>query len=367
MRMKVHEQGSTTSARAVSLPHQAGRLARSLLPVLQLGARRLTGRKSPFQMTFSLTNRCNFLCDYCRIPTHELDEMSTAEWLGAIDELRAGGMGRASLIGGEPLVRRDAGEIIRHLKRQGVHSSMNTNGWFVRDRLDDVAELDLVCITLDGPEEIHDTQRQKGSYKRVLAAMDALRERNVPFVTMTVVTKAGIGHVRHVLEVAREMGGRAYFQLVHDANVDVDAPIAPDISAERVSQFIDEMKDLKLRGWPVGNSFAILEQQARERYLGTCADCHAGSYYGYVFSDGTVAPCLLLQHRAPPGNGRKRGYVRAFQELGDPVGPGCSCSATHEVNRILDLDMRVLFGALEVALQSRGFPHRSQPTPAFGA
>ncbi len=44
-------------------PVQRG--VQQLRPVLKLGARRLLGRRSPFQMSFSLTNRCNFRCEYC--------------------------------------------------------------------------------------------------------------------------------------------------------------------------------------------------------------------------------------------------------------------------------------------------------------
>ncbi len=302
-------------------------------------------------MTFSLTNRCNFLCEYCRIPTQRLDEMSTEEWLRVIDEFRAGGMGRASLIGGEPLVRRDAGEIIRHLNSVGVHSAMNTNGWWVTERIEDVSQLDLVCITLDGPEEVHDRQRHAGSYRRVIDAIQQLRRRNKQVVTMTVVTATGANHVQHVLQVGKEMGTRAYFQLVHNEHVDVEAPIAPDISNERVNALMDELKSLKAQGWPVGNSFSLLEQQKRNRYLGTCEACYAGRYYGYVFSDGTVAACLLTQKQAPQGNGKQRGFLRAFEEVAAPVGPGCSCSATHEVNRILDFDVGALFEALNVTLR----------------
>ena len=49
---------------------------------------------------------------------------------------------------------------------------------------------------------------------------------------------------------------------------------------------------------------------------------------------------------------RRLGYVRAFEELAPPVGPGCSCVPSYEVNHMLDFDARILFGALEVALRS---------------
>jgi hypothetical protein len=137
-------------------PGRRGGTVRYALPILKFGVRRLMREKSPFQMTLSLTNRCNFRCTYCEIPLQHRDEMSTAEWLAAIDELQAGGMCRASIIGGEPLLRKDAGDIVRHLKRRGVHASMNTNGWLVAERIDQIAGLDLVCVTLDGPAEVHD-------------------------------------------------------------------------------------------------------------------------------------------------------------------------------------------------------------------
>ena len=70
--------------------------ARQARPLTRLGLGKLTGRKSPYQVTFSLTNRCNFLCAYCHIPQQHRDEMSTSEWFACFREFRAAGMGRAS-------------------------------------------------------------------------------------------------------------------------------------------------------------------------------------------------------------------------------------------------------------------------------
>jgi MoaA/NifB/PqqE/SkfB family radical SAM enzyme len=338
------------SASVGDLAHRASRLARQSLPVLQLGARRLLGQKSPFQVTFSLTNRCNFRCVYCDIPLQHRDEMSLDEWRGAIDDLREGGMGRASLIGGEPLLHKDVGAIIRHLKDRGVHTAMNTNGWLVPDRIEDVAELDLVCLTLDGPPEVHDGQRKKGSYERVIRAFEVLAERRVPVVTMTVITPSGADNVGHVLDVASRYGHKAFFQIEHDKGCDVMAPLAPRLSDKRIAALAEELIAAKRSGLPVGNSTAILERQRDHRYLGSCKDCYAGLYYGYVLSDGTIAPCLLTQWQQTRGNGRTRGFTRAFQELAAPEGPGCSCVPTHEVNQVLAFDPRALWHAVEVTL-----------------
>ena len=325
-------------------------IARRALPLLQLGARRVARRKSPFQVTLSLTNRCNFRCDYCHIPLQRIAEMSPPEWVAAIDDLHAGGMGRASLIGGEPLLYRGLADVLRHLKRRGVHASMNTNGWLVPDRIDELAGLDLACLTLDGPEDLHDRQRHPGSYARVLRAIDTLRSRNVAVVTMTVLTAAGVDHVDHVLDVARAHGIRAFFQLEHDAAMDVLRPIAPSIRDERVASLARHLRARKREGAPVGNSDASLARQEEGRYLLDCDHCWAGTYYGYVFSDGTVSHCLLTRAQVAPGNGHARGFTRAFHELAQPTGPGCACVPSYEVNRILDLDVRLLLSAVDVAL-----------------
>jgi MoaA/NifB/PqqE/SkfB family radical SAM enzyme len=334
-------------------PGRLRRLAQLSGPLAKLAVRRALRRKSPFQMTLSLNNRCNFRCVYCEIPLQARDEMPTDNWLAAIDDLRAGGMGRASIIGGEPLLRRDVGAIVHHLKRRGVHASMNTNGWLVDDRLDDIAGLDLVCVTLDGPADVHDHQRRVGSYARVLRALDALKRRRVPVVTMTVVTPAGIDQVEHVLDIARAHGIQAYFQLEHDGQMEVNQPIAPGLSQERVAQLARHLRDLKRCGAPVGNSYAALQAHETRRHLLSCDGCFAGSYYGYVFSDGTVSHCIFTHRQVARRNGPEQGYAQAFQALAAPRGDGCSCVPSFEVNRLLHLDPRVVFGALDIALRAR--------------
>jgi MoaA/NifB/PqqE/SkfB family radical SAM enzyme len=303
-------------------------------------------------MTFSLTNRCNFRCEYCHIPLQHRDEMSTDEWIDCFRQFREAGMGRASLIGGEPMVRRDVRQLIGALKDMGVHVAMNTNGWFVEDRIDDVADLDVACVTLDGPKAVNDAQRHPGSYDRAIGAIRALRRRGVRVVTMTVITPKGAEHVDHVLEVAAREGTQAFFQLEHDADCDVYLPIASRMNDDAIANVARRLLALKRAGAPVGNSRSILEAQMIEgrRIGGDCSTCYAGRYYGYVLSDGTVAPCLLTQWQNERGSGRRAGFVRAFHDMPAPAGPGCGCVPIHEVNRILAFDISVLRDALELTL-----------------
>lgn len=343
---------SSDAGRNVGVRAQSAMLLKRVLPVARFGVARARGESRPFQMTLSLTNRCNFRCEYCHIPLQHREELTTLEWKQAIDELRAGGMARASLIGGEPLLRQDAGEIIRHLRERGVHVAMNTNGWFVPDRIEDVKLLDLACVTLDGPPALHDKQRHVRSYDKAIRAIEAFQREGVPVVTMTVITPEGAENVEHVLGVAKEMGFRAFFQLEHDASCDVNAPVAPKLSDQWIATIAERLLLRKAEGWPVGNSRTVLEMQRRDgrRLGGDCSNCYAGQYYGYVLSDGTVAPCLLTQWQQEKGNGKRLGFLKAFQQMKPPMGPGCACVPIHEVNSILALDARVLFDALDLTI-----------------
>ncbi|MCG3174377.1 MAG: Coenzyme PQQ synthesis protein E [Myxococcota bacterium] len=324
-------------------------------PAIKLAVSRALGRKAPYQMSLSLTNRCNFRCDYCEIPEQQRPEMDTQEWRDCIDALAGAGMGRASLMGGEPMVRKDVGEIIRHLKKRGVYATMNTNGWFVADRFDEVAPLDLACVTLDGPREVHDAQRQEGSYSRAIAAIEKFQSAGVKVVTMSVMTPRGAATVDHVLELARDMGFTAFFQIEHDQTMDVFAPVGASFSQQSIASLAETLMARKREGWPIGNSYAVLELQRRDgrRLGGDCSHCYAGRYFGYVMSDGTVAPCLFTQQQQTQGNGRAWGFVEAWNRMNPPRGPGCACVPIHEVNHILSLDPRVLWNAVEMAVSDR--------------
>lgn len=79
-----------------------GSIGCQALPAARFAWARATGQKLPLMVTLSVTDRCNFRCEYCKLPDMDRDEMSTSDWIRAIDELADAGMMRVSLMGGEP-------------------------------------------------------------------------------------------------------------------------------------------------------------------------------------------------------------------------------------------------------------------------
>jgi MoaA/NifB/PqqE/SkfB family radical SAM enzyme len=344
-----------------------GSVGRKALPAARFAWARATGQKFPLMVTLSLTDRCNFRCEYCKLPELDRDEMSTADWLRAIDELADAGMQRVSLMGGEPLVRKDIGVLIDRLKERGINTAMNTNGWMVPKRLDDVKKLDLICVTLDGPPEVHDVQRHKGSQVRALKAIELLRSMGKNVVTMTVMTARGIKTVDYVLEKARELGVRSFFQLVHDSEGDPDKDIGAGITEAGITDVAMHLLRRKDEGWPVGPSRTYLRALAGHggegvRRLHSCAECYASRYTAAITPGGDVIACPLT-FREKAYNGREIGFYEAFKRLSQPQASGCACYPTQELNYMLSMQAEVVFNAMGTALGDLVSPAPRPATP----
>lgn len=336
---------------------KVGPLVRNALPLARFAVARATGRKFPLMVTMSMTDKCNFRCDYCTLPQMNRPEMTTADWHRAIDELADAGMMRVSIMGGEPLMRKDVGEIVDHLKQRNINVAMNTNGWFFRDRMDIVSKLDLVCITLDGPKDVNDSQRHKGAHDRVLEAIDLARAHGVKTITMTVMVKGRESDIDYVLQVARDKGIKAFFQVEHPSDGDTNKHIGPNISDQSIAAVARHLLAKKEQGWPVGPSKTFLRQLAGETVDGqdvgarrfySCDDCFASTYFLSITPTGQVVPCPLTFRAEQQLNGREIGFARAFELLSQPTDAGCGCNPTTELNYLLHFRPEAILNAFDI-------------------
>ncbi|MBS1750238.1 MAG: GTP 3',8-cyclase MoaA [Bacteroidetes bacterium] len=108
-------------------------------------------------LRISLTDKCNLRCSYCNpidLPKGHfansnkmsVDEIDTIA--GVFVQL---GVKKIRLTGGEPLVRKDAKEIIRRLSKYPVELVITTNGVFVHEFIDSFREAGIqsVNVSLD--------------------------------------------------------------------------------------------------------------------------------------------------------------------------------------------------------------------------
>ena len=136
------------------------------------------------EMTLSLTHRCNLACRYCYAAKTEKPDMSLDTAIAALDwgisMTPEGEQLDIGFFGGEPLLCTelisDICDYLRIAKRhhnRRIELSITTNGTL----LDKAAlaflskENIAVCVSIDGPKEVHDAFRQnaegKGSFDTV--------------------------------------------------------------------------------------------------------------------------------------------------------------------------------------------------------
>ncbi len=134
-------------------------------------------------VVWNVTRRCNLRCVHCYSHSEDRDyagELGTDEGKRLLDDLAGMGCPVVLFSGGEPLIRSDILELIRHAAAQGMRAVLSTNGTLITALL--AAELhsiglSYVGISLDGVGERHDAFRGvAGSFSRAMKAIDNCRE-----------------------------------------------------------------------------------------------------------------------------------------------------------------------------------------------
>lgn len=163
-------------------------LLSSLCFALKVARSNLGELPFPYRLTFMVTSRCQLRCGMCNIWQSEVqDELTHAE----IDSLfsRAPKFSWINLTGGELFLRPDIDDILRSIVRHSPRLHLlnfPTNG-VLTDKI--VAAVDMllresslprliVSVSLDGPENLHDSIRgQSGTWGHAMATFAELRRR----------------------------------------------------------------------------------------------------------------------------------------------------------------------------------------------
>jgi radical SAM protein with 4Fe4S-binding SPASM domain len=156
----------------------------------------LVGRKSPIKVGLQLTNKCNLDCKFCyfKNDVHSDDVLlSTPEIFAIIDDLKTMNISVLALTGGEPLMREDHVDILRHCTKRKILTGIATNGTLLTREL--IREhkrsgLSWYHLSVDGASD--DAQagaRCAGVFGMVDAAIDLMTEQRIDIIATTVVSK----------------------------------------------------------------------------------------------------------------------------------------------------------------------------------
>src|SRR5919107_860492 len=176
------------------------------------GAARVNSRKGTMEqltdsynrkmdyLRISVTDRCNFRCQYCMPEDIQFQDKShiltLEEMLTFAEACLQLGVSKVRVTGGEPLVRRGIVKFVSWLKDLGFEDvTMTTNGYLLEENLDGLVEagLDRINISLDTlqPEKFAFITR-RNHFEKVWRAVMAALETPLSPVKINAVAMRGV-------------------------------------------------------------------------------------------------------------------------------------------------------------------------------
>lgn len=182
-------------------------------------------KHDPIQLTFFLTRRCNAHCPFCFYLSRKTDHPAQELTLNEIRKVSAslGKLLWLAFSGGEIFLREDLVEITGAFYENNKPAIilLPTNG-LLPDRIAEQTEAILkhspkstvaVKLSLDGPEEVHDTLRGvPGAFQKTLETYEKLRPlldryRNFELGINTVFCAANQGHMDELIQFVEGLDG----------------------------------------------------------------------------------------------------------------------------------------------------------------
>lgn len=174
----------------------------------------------PLSAVILLTYRCNCRCKHCfyynEINKKKTEnnpaknELTKNELLNIIKQCKNLGVKNITFHGGEPFLRPDLIELIRYSNKNGLRTNITSNAALIDSKKAEqivLSGLNNLCISIDGPEKIHDLIRGKGTFKKALSAISMINEfklkykKDSPLIDIAcTLTSINSGHLSEIIE-----------------------------------------------------------------------------------------------------------------------------------------------------------------------
>jgi heme d1 biosynthesis radical SAM protein NirJ len=177
-------------------------------------------RKPPGPVViWNLIRRCNLTCKHCYSISADKDfagELTTAEVLRTMEDLKAFKVPALILSGGEPLLRPDFFEIAKRSKALGFYTALSSNGTLIDERMmEKIVPVDFgyVGVSLDGLGAIHDKfRRMDGAFDKSLHAIRLCRDAGLKVGVRFTLTQDNYTDLPGLLRLVEDEGiDRFYF------------------------------------------------------------------------------------------------------------------------------------------------------------
>ena len=135
----------------------------------------------PHHAQWMITRKCNYRCRGCNVwKEQDKRELSTEEVKRGLDILKDLGIVELVISGGDPLLRKDAPEIIEHAANLFV-TTVYDNGSMAKQNLEALRNVDFVAISIDSldPKKNDYIKAVPGAWKKAMEAVETLHKEGI--------------------------------------------------------------------------------------------------------------------------------------------------------------------------------------------
>lgn len=286
-------------------------------------------------VAWEVTRQCNLSCLHCRASAESgpyPDELTTAEGLLLLEQIREVGQPVVILTGGEPLLRPDIYELARHGHHLGLRMVMAVNGTLLDEekarRLKE-SGIQRISISMDGAEaESHDFFRQvQGAFQGILKGIQAARCVGLEYQINTTVTRFNLSELPRIQEKVVELGAVAHhiFMLVPTGRgrALTDQTISAEEYEKTLSWLVNCKNEIPLsvKATCAPHYYRILREKARQEGKeitfqshgldAVTRGCLGGAGFCFVSHLGQVQPCGYLEVNS--GQIRKQSFKEIYE------------------------------------------------------
>jgi len=255
----------------------------------------------PFNLTISVTGRCNSKCKTCNMWKEKPKDLSPKDWKAMLGSVGSG-VQWVTVTGGEPFLRKDLRKLLvcisESLKPKII--TIPTNGILTKKILMDVIYFKekfsghlIVNVSIDGDEKEHDCIRGVKCYKEAVKTVRQLKEMGVTTGMHTVISKYNSEHFTEILDLAEEIKPDSFICQVAEERAELKT-VGVDLTPKDYSEIMDMLLTRKVMEQGISKT----TQRLRRRYYKLTRDnitlpCFAGIASAHVNYNGDVWACCV--------------------------------------------------------------------------
>jgi MoaA/NifB/PqqE/SkfB family radical SAM enzyme len=172
-----------------------------------------------------ITRKCNYRCKGCNVwKEQDQRELSTEEVKLGLDILKDTGIVELVLSGGDPLLRKDAPEIIKYASNL-FFTTVYDNGSMAKKNLEALRNVDFVAISIDSldPAKNDYIKSVPGAWKKAMEAVETLHREGINVSVTPTISQLNLYEIVDITNYFTQKGIPVWYCLYsYDRIEDVD-------------------------------------------------------------------------------------------------------------------------------------------------